>query len=141
MRKSGCSPNVITLAAFFLLAVGMVHAQYENQVMTVNVPFEFNVGTRAFPAGQYTLKRSLQHTMQLRSLRGQVLTSMATNTVEARRAPQTVQVIFNAYGGRYFMAQIWEAGDARGQQIIRSPVEVEVSRYPPSLTGVSLVTH
>jgi hypothetical protein len=132
---------MMILGTFILLAAGIGNAQYEHQTMKVTIPFDFSIGKQRFPAGEYNLKRSPQHTMQLRNQRGQVLTSIATNSVESAEAPSGMKVVFNGYSGRYFLAQIWEAGNSNGQQLIKSPVEIEIAKHPPGLTAVNFVTH
>jgi len=140
MKKPSCILQMMILGTFVLLAVGVGNAQYD-QILKVTIPFDFSVGKQTFPAGDYTLKPSpIQHTMFLRNQRGQVLTSLATNSVESREAPNSVKLVFNGYSGRYFLAQIWEQGNNTGQQVIKSPVEIEIARVPPGLTAVSLVT-
>jgi hypothetical protein len=141
MKRTSYIPHMMMLGMFVVLTAGIGHAQYEHQIMAVKIPFDFSIGKQSFPAGEYTLKRSLQHTMLLRNQRGQVLTSIATNSVESREAPRSVKVVFNGYSGRYFLGQIWEAGNSNGQQVIKSPVEIEIARHPPGLTAVSFVTH
>lgn len=141
MKKLACIRHTILLGVFLMLAVCIGHAQYEHQILRVRIPFAFSIGKQSFPAGDYTLKRALQHTLLLRNQRGQVLTSIQTNSVESREAPSTVKVVFNGYSGRYFLAQIWEVGDSNGEQLIKSPVEIEIARHPPGLTAVDYVTH
>ena len=141
MKRPGCILHTMMLSMFVLLGVAIGNAQYENQIMKVKIPFDFSVGRQSFPAGEYTLKRSLQHTMLLRNHRGQVLTNIATNSVESQEAPRSVKVVFNGYSGRYFLGEIWEAGNSNGQQVIKSPVEIEIAKHPPGLTAVSFVTH
>jgi hypothetical protein len=140
MKRPGCILHMMILGMFVVLAAGIGNAQYEHQTLKVTIPFDFSIGKQSFPAGEYNLKRSLQHTMLLRS-QGQVLASIATNSVESAEAPSSVKVVFNGYSGRYFLAQIWEAGNSNGQQLIKSPVEIEIAKHPPGLTAVSFVTH
>jgi hypothetical protein len=141
MKRPSCILRMMILGTFVLVAVGIGNAQY-GQTLKVTIPFDFSVGKQTFPAGEYTLKpSSIQHTMFLRNQRGKVLTSLATNSVTSREVPSSVKLVFNGYSGRYFLAQIWQQGDNTGQQVIKSPVEIEIARIPPGLTTVSLVTH
>ena len=55
---------------FVLSAVGMGQAQIGGDVLKVKVPFNFTVGTQTFPAGEYSLKPLLPHTMLLRNQAG-----------------------------------------------------------------------
>lgn len=127
MTRQGHTRTMV-LGMSVVLAIGMAHAQIGGDVLKVKIPFNFNVGTQNFPAGEYSLKPLLPHTMLLQNQARQVLTSIGTNSVESREAQKSVKLVFNGYGGQYFLAQIWNAGDSIGQQLIKSPVELEVAR-------------
>jgi hypothetical protein len=49
-----------------------------------------------------------------------------------------VKLIFNGYGGQYFLSQIWNAGDSIGQELIKSPVEIEMARNYSSGQQIAL---
>jgi hypothetical protein len=138
MKKPSGILSMMMLGMFIVLAVGIGNAQYESQILQVQIPFDFNVGRQSFSAGNYTLRQSLQHTMLLRDEQGRVLTSIATNSVESSGVPSSTKLVFNGYGKRYFLNQIWEAGNTTGQEAVRSPVEIEIAKHPPGLTAVNL---
>jgi hypothetical protein len=142
MKRPSHVLQLLMLSTFVLLAIGIGNAQY-GQILKVKIPFDFNVGKQNFPAGDYTLKQStIQHTMLLRDDRGQVLISIGTNSVASNQPPEAPKLVFNGYsGGRYFLAQIWEQENNQGEQLVMSPVEIEVARHPPGLTAVRYVTH
>lgn len=133
MKNMSCILQQLVLGMIVLFTVGVGHAQYESQVvLKVRIPFAFNVGTQTFPAGQYSLRPLLQNTISLRDQAGQVLTNIETNSVEASKAPTTVKLLFNEYGGQYYLAQIWQAGDGIGREVVRSSTEIEMARkYSP----------
>ena len=128
MKNQGCTLNKMVLGIFVVLAVGMAHAQIGGDVLKVKIPFNFSVGTQNFPAGEYSLKPLLPHTMLLRNQSGQVQTNIATNSVESSEVQRSVKLVFNEYGGQYFLAQIWKAGDSTGQELIKWPEEVEMAK-------------
>jgi hypothetical protein len=142
MKRPSHILQLLMLGTFVLLAIGIGNAQY-GQILKVKIPFDFNVGKQNFPSGDYTLKPStIQHMLLLRDDRGQVLTSIGTNSVESNEAPGATKLVFNGYsGGRYFLAQIWEQENNHGEQLVKSPVEIEIARHPPGLTAVRYVTH
>jgi len=122
----------MVLRILIVLAVGMAHAQIGGDVLKVKIPFKFSVGTQNFPAGEYSLKPLLPHTMLLRNQDGQVLTNIGTNSVESSEVQRSVKLVFNEYAGQYFLTQIWKAGDNTGEELIKSPAEIEMARkYSP----------
>ena len=139
--KPGCILQTTILSVFLLFGVGIAQAQYDTEILRAKIPFAFNIGQHSYAPGDYSLKRSLQHTLMLRDDRGVTLTSIATNPMEALVAPNTGKLVFNGYNGRYFLSQIWEPGNTNGQEVIKSPVEKEIVRTPPELNEISLITH
>ena len=132
MKRQGYILRKMILGMLVVLAAGMAHAQIGGDVLKVKIPFNFSVGTQNFPAGEYSLKPLLPHTMLLRNQSGQVQTSIATNSVESSEIPRSMKLVFNEYGGQYFLAQIWKAGDGTGQELIKSPAEIEMAKkYAP----------
>jgi len=132
MKRQGYTLSKMILSMFVVLMVSMAHAQIGGDVLKVKVPFNFGVGTQTFPAGEYSLKPLLPHTMSLRNQAGQVLTSIGTNSVESTEVQRSVKLVFNGYDGHYFLAQIWKEGDNIGRELTKSPAEIEMAtRYSP----------
>jgi hypothetical protein len=138
MKRQGYILHKMILGIFVTLAIGMVHAQIGGDVLKVKVPFSFSVGTQAFPAGEYSLKPLLPHIVLLRDQADQVLTSIATNSTYSSEVPRSVKLIFNGYGGHYFLAQIWKPGDSTGRELMKSRAEIEMARRYPSGQQVAL---
>ena len=130
---------------FFLVATVLVvvasiaQAQLATAVVKVNIPFSFNIGAQTFPAGEYTLKPLLAHALLLRNGSGRTMASVQTNSVEAREPQKTTKLIFNGYGGHYFLAQIWRADDNVGGELVKSPAEIEIAKRTPA-QQIALVT-
>ncbi len=132
MKRQSCILHKMMLGVVVLLVVGMGHAQIGGDVIKVKLPFNFSIGTQRFPAGEYSLKPLLPNTMLLRNQAGQTLTSIATNSVESTEALGSTKLVFNSYGGQYFLRQVWRAGNGTGREMIKSPVEIEMAKkYTP----------
>ena len=132
MKRQDYRLRVMVLGTFVALALGIAHAQIGGDVLKLKVPFDFSVGTQTFPAGKYSLKPLLPHTMSLRNEAGQVLTNIGTNSVESTEVQKSVKLVFNGYDGHYFLAQIWKEGDNIGRELPRSPAETEMAtKYSP----------
>jgi hypothetical protein len=127
MKRAGHTVSRIFVGVFLVLAAGSAHAQMASDVVDVKVPFAFNVGTQTFPAGEYSLKPLVPHTMLLQNGAGQTLTNIQINSVESSEVQRATKLVFNGYGGRYFLAQIWRADDNIGGELIKSHAEMEVA--------------
>ncbi|MBZ5719177.1 MAG: hypothetical protein LAO03_02245 [Acidobacteriia bacterium] len=132
MKRQSCTLDTMIVGLLVALSVGIAHAQIGGDVLKVKVPFNFSVGTQTFPAGEYSLKPLLPHTMSLRNQAGQVLTNINTNSIESTEVQKTVKLVFNGYDGHYFLSQIWKEGDSTGQELSKSHAESEMAtRYSP----------
>lgn len=113
--------RVLTSLVFLgVLALGSAaHAQRTEQIIEANIPFEFTVGSRIFPAGHYTLVRSEPWRLELRDSRGRVLVNVLTQSVERLDASAGPKLRFESEGGRHVLTQVWQENDSIGQQILQ----------------------
>lgn len=106
-----------TMIALLVLVGGMAvaaQAQRGNHTeLLANIPFEFNVGDKTMPAGEYLVSQinpaSSLAVLQLRSSDGKALAMIQMNAVRSR--DERARLNFNRYGGQYFFAQAWMPGN------------------------------
>jgi hypothetical protein len=115
----------ILAALAVLLVATAAHAQQTRVV--ASVPFNFIVGDRAYPAGDYSFSNS-----------GAVLT--ITNTEQAKTemtlsqacenvAPSAnTKLVFQSMEGNYFLRQIWVAGETRGRELPRGHAQAQLAQ-------------
>jgi hypothetical protein len=93
-----------------LLAVlwlgGAAYAQFTPKVIKVNIPFEFNVGNKTFPAGSYSLVQPLQHFLVLRDARGQTIASAFTEGIESATPTAAPKLKFDSVAGQYTLTEV-----------------------------------
>jgi hypothetical protein len=98
-----------------LLLAGVARAQYAVQVFRADIPFEFTMGNKTFPAGRYSLLRPAPHFLILRDSQSRALaTVVICPAVTAASTPSTSKLVFYVYGGRHFLAQVWQQNRATG---------------------------
>ena len=120
--KNKCGITII-LGLVICLFSSMVFAQ-SFSVIKVNIPFDFKVGDKTLPAGQYSVIEPLQHLVQLRDGNGHVIASTLTGGVESKFQPAKSHLSFNVVDGEHVLAQVWREGDQIGEQL-RRPKRVE----------------
>jgi hypothetical protein len=125
MKKLGCIPSSMMLGIFLFLTAGISSTQYN--AIKVKIPFNFNIGSQRFSAGEYNLKPSLQHTTLLQNHTGRALINMTSISVESMVVPRSTLLVFNRYDEYYFLSQIWVAGNTIGRQLAKSSAELERS--------------
>jgi hypothetical protein len=116
-----------------LLLVG-ASAYAQNIKVKATVPFDFIVNGKTLPAGEYTIASfgSVDgRTLMVRSgdLDKQML--VRANSSESLKVSDKTKLVFHRYDQRYFLSEIWVAGNDRGHQIPRGGREKELALdYP-----------
>ena len=91
------------------------------------VPFDFNVGTQALPAGQYTLDRGpAPRTMMIRSDDGRRAAIVLTQPMSSVVARHAGKLVFHRYGSTYFLSEVWSP-DNDGQKLPTTNRERELA--------------
>ena len=138
MRKQALIIFVV-LGLFTMLAVGTTTlcAQAARSIV-VDVPFEFVVGRKTFPAGAYTFRRAARDSEKAwlvqRADAHEVAEVFFTGAVELSRAQSQTQtetrarLDFHRYDDQYFLSQIWTPGRNTGRQLPKTARERSVER-------------
>ncbi len=119
---------------FVLLGLGLllvsVTAYAQSARVKAAVPFDFIVGNATLPAGEYTIE-PLGAALSIRDADQKPKSLIMSNRCESLDPSDTTKLVFHRYGNRYFLAQIWVAGEMAGRQVAKSPRETEVALdYP-----------
>lgn len=138
-----------TLSLFVMLAATSVRAQSDVH-FKVNIPFEFSVGRKVLPAGEYTVKHLAQTAMAIQSVGGRASEIFLTLDARAGSARNESSMVFNRYGDQYFLSTIWTTGNDTGRQLVESRAERELIRARRALASargeseretVSIIAH
>ena len=118
---------ILTLA----IGAATAHAQSANQT-TASIPFQFNIGNQTLPAGDYTIKfvnqDSGRNALLIKSTDGRVSRIVMMNTAQKGSATERASLVFNQYGRRYFLAEVWTGSDQFGHTLPRSRSERDTER-------------
>ena len=120
--------SLISLLTLLLVA-GSAIAQTVH--VRGNVPFNFAVGSKTFPAGTYdvgTIGSGDRKTLLLQSRDANASIMVNINAAETLKPADKTKLVFNQYGNRYFLSQIWVAGETRGHQLPKTSREKEMAR-------------
>lgn len=139
-----------TMIALLVLVSSMaVAAQAQTGSRTqlvANIPFEFSVGDKSMPAGEYTVRQvnpsSDRAILQLQSRNGKATAMIQMNTVIAKaNGQETASLHFDRYGNRYFFAQAWMPGNdglAAAKSRAERIAQKELAGTRPQTESVSL---
>ena len=122
----------LLIAVLFALMVypGKASAQIIGN-LEVNIPFQFHAGNAKLPAGKYLI-RMLDNSdltiMEISSLDGSTSALFQVQDAEANSTPAKSELIFNKYGNRYFLAKLFDEGNANGSEVSKSNYEKKISQ-------------
>lgn len=119
-----------TLTSLFISVLwlaGAALAQSET-IVKVHVPFEFSVGGKTLPEGDYSVVQPLQHYLELRDSRGHVIASTFTHSVQAPNAEPSAKLKFYNVDGQYILSEVWQGQNSVGQQLARQKAGFALAR-------------
>jgi hypothetical protein len=111
-------------------AMAVVSANGQSTRVVAQVPFDFLVGDKAFPAGEYSVNSIIQDGSAL-LIRNAEATDSAmglTNSIVANPHNSQSRLVFHRYGRTYFLAEVWRGGDSEGRRLIQSKQERAMKR-------------
>jgi len=100
-----------------------------QEAMAVNIPFAFVAGNATLPAGEYRVQKLERNSVVLliHCSNPRASAMVITNAAQAKKLQIESKLVFNRYGKRYFLSQIWTAGSIRGRQPLKSLREEEIA--------------
>ncbi len=105
------------LGLFVMLGVSSVNAQVADRI-EVTIPFEFVAGGRTLPAGDYVLdiQGIAPSVVSLQNRDTYVTAAVPTISVQNRANEGQAKLVFQRFGNRHFLSQVWY-GESRGREI------------------------
>ena len=130
-----------TMIAVLVLAGSMAVAAKAqtsgHPVRIADIPFDFNVGNKSLPAGEYRVSQvdpgATLSILRLQSKEDGASAVVLMDTVIGK-AQESSKLIFRRYGSRYFFAEAWIDGDNSGLHAQKSRAERAVARELASIT-------
>jgi len=134
-KQSFLMAGVLVLSS--LAATQVARAQ---EAMVVDIPFAFTAGNATLPAGEYRVQKMDRNSAVLLihcwDTRASAL--VITNAAQAKELQAESKLVFNRYGNRYFLSQVWTAGSIRGRQLPISPREKEMPQLARNETKTEI---
>ena len=114
---------VVTLA--LTLAVVSANGQSTANRVVANVPFEFSVGYKTLPAGDYSVRSiiSTGNGLLIQSTDGKISALRLSEATRPIKEKPKARLVFHRYGQRYFLAEVWNGVDNSGRQLTKSQEE------------------
>lgn len=131
MKKLGLVLSMSSLMVMLAVvpAFGAGTGRLDHKIQA-DIPFDFMVGDKTFPAGTYTFAQPTitPGVLRIRSLDGHESVLVITQSVQESLTPSDeTKLVFTRYGDLYFLAQAWIVGEIEGRKFLKSRTESEVA--------------
>jgi hypothetical protein len=128
--------QVLKVAAMLMLIAGLTAASaaiangQATKRLVVQVPFGFNVGDQAVPAGEYDviIPSNTSDALWLLNRDGEYQTMILSRSAERHGDKMIAKLAFHRYGSTYFLAQAWMSGDSVGCELPKTKRERALER-------------
>jgi hypothetical protein len=135
--KTNFGRLLMTIAFSAVLGSSLLEAQPKPRG-TAEIPFAFHVRDVPMPAGSYTVE-------EFNTTGTVLITNNETGKAILTLAPanrsgitEESKLIFNKYGDRYFLSELWFAGKGAADCVSMGKLEREVSKTPSAIATVAM---
>ena len=124
MKRQLVKGTTMLLLAVALAFVTAASTNAQSRMARAEVPFEFVANNVTLPAGQYLIRDGSGGQL-VKISNAKAAKSVFAMTVGLSRKGNTEKgkLVFHRYGNRYFLAEIWAAGERDGQKLQKSKEE------------------
>ncbi len=116
--------QILRIAALSLVVTTFAitaHAQNAGNNLRVSIPFDFVIGDKRLPAGDYNLLvQDSGNTMRIQLGDQSTGAYFLIHPVQGLNIQNQSKLVFHKYGDQYFLSQVWTAGRATSQEVNRS---------------------
>ena len=117
-------------ALSMLLLGGSALAQTVHVRLTV--PFDFTVGNKILPAGDYELRSAGQPDnpgmLLICRMGGPVEMYVHASDLQSSSSANETKLVFRHYGNIYFLSQLWTAGTRTGLEFPKTQAEISEAK-------------
>src|SRR5579862_3584759 len=120
------------IALLFTLTIHTTNAQAQIVGdIEATIPFQFRAGDTKLPTGKYSihpLDNPDLTVMEISGEDGSISALFEVSDAQASSAPAKTELIFNKYGDRYFLAQVFDESSRIGSAVSESRYEKKLSQ-------------
>ena len=124
----GLTMSILIVTVAFVTSA--VTANGQSQRTVTHIPFDFVVGARTLPAGDYETNSAISNgaAVMVRSTEAKTAAIRLTNSIQPNPEKTQARLIFHRYGQTYFLAEVWAGGDNPGRVLVESKQERQLRR-------------
>ena len=116
-------------AGCLCLAVSLTSAfAQSSQLLTVDLPFAFQVNNQQFPAGHYRVSVEAGHpAVVLQNVKSKQSVYTISSPIQGAKIRESASLVFTRYNDRYFLSKIWMTGTDSGRDLPPGRAERELA--------------
>ena len=138
MRKQiakGFVMLMLVVALAFVTAV--VSASGQSPQARATVPFDFIVGDKTLPSGNYTVEafNSAGQVLKIRNADAKGAAVRLTTPLNGESEHATL--VFHRYGEQCFLAEVWSAGGYQGRELMKGRQERAMEKESAKIATLS----
>jgi hypothetical protein len=123
----------IGIAGGLLMLAGVQNASAQIAYpVEFTTSFPFTVGAATVPAGSYTIRPDDDNPEMLLLTGSRASVFFQTENKDARQMPSKTEVVFNRYGDKYVLKDIWVEGETSGAESMAAEGERHMAKHPGS---------
>lgn len=133
--------RIMMVAVLIAVAISAPSLVAQSPRLSANIPFDFYVSDRLFPAGTYTVApETRQEAIRLFDNRGNSVFVMTQSQTE-NKSINLSRLVFHRYGDSTFLASIFWEGYKTGRNLATSKAEKKLaqSASPSAPVAIQLV--
>lgn len=118
----------IIFTAFTVVSINSAVFARDTESLTIEIPFDFYVRNEKLSAGAYEVQKNTENVFVLRSVEtGKKIILSAQISAGANNAADE-KVVFNKYGDRYFLRQLYVNRLSTGRDLGESKTEKKIRK-------------
>jgi hypothetical protein len=132
--------SIVSTALLWFVVAVQAQTTAPRPLLSVDVPFGFVAGGMDLPAGQYHVYHMMNpREILLRSSDGHATAVLFVHVSSTPLGESSTKLVFNRYGEKYFLSQVWTAQDNEVHDCFKSSVERTLERSSQKLPEVATV--
>src|SRR5262245_55631822 len=117
--------RIAAVSLILLMAALLGRAQSRTDQLAVNIPFDFNIGEKTLPAGDYVISRDFEMPNLLIVQRADHSVVVIVHTFPLITTQQQMKTFltFNEYRGQRFLARVQSRSGAFSHELVKTQGE------------------
>jgi hypothetical protein len=126
-RISMRSQTLFVASLCVAIGLAVVPAYSQKGGVQANIPCNFAVAGKTFPAGEYMMTAA-SHQVRVEAANGRIIAVVLANDISDGSAGVNGRIIFRCYGERCFLSELWSPNQENGRRLLTSRTEAELAK-------------